>query len=484
MSTLTSTDRLASATAALEQAGQKHVLQFWNELTEAERGKLLGQIESIDWREVESLVRTHVLAKPEVHLPSDLQPAPYLPYHPTGALVERYQQARSRGEQLIREGKVAAFVVAGGQGTRLGYDGPKGAYPATPIRKLPLFGVFAEYIRKVQAKYQTTVPWYIMTSPVNDAATRQFLAEHRYFGLDPAQVMIFPQAMMPALDMRTGKVLLESPSDLALSPNGHGGSLKALHTSGALADMKRRGVEHISYVQIDNPSVKVIDPLFIGLHDLEASQMSSKMLPKAHALEKVGLFCLADGRVSVIEYSDMPEAMQRETTPDGRLRFLAGSIAIHAIRRDFVEQLSAGGSFSLPFHRAEKKVPCMDLQTRQVVKPEKPNAVKLETFVFDALPLCSRSIVYETDRVEEFAPIKNASAPGVGDSPATSVQLQVERAARWLKAVGVEVPRNAQGEVDAVIEITPLAAIEAADLRSAAQTPRKVERGSQVLIER
>jgi UDP-N-acetylglucosamine/UDP-N-acetylgalactosamine diphosphorylase len=198
--------------------------------------------------------------------------------------------------------------------------------------------------------------------------------------------------------------------------------------------MKRRGIEHLSYFQVDNPLVHCIDPLFLGLHDLTGSEMSSKTIPKANALEKVGNFVFADGVVQVIEYSDLPESLALQTNPDGTLRFNAGSIAIHALRVSFIERLNQGGRLKLPWHRAEKKVPCVD-DAGNHVKPDKPNAVKLEQFVFDAIPLAKNAIVYTTDRAEEFSPVKNAE--GV-DSPETSKRDQIRRAARWLRDAGVE----------------------------------------------
>ena len=225
--------------------------------------------------------------------------------------------------------------------------------------------------------------------------------------------------------------------------------------------MKKRGVEHLSYFQVDNPLVHCIDPLFLGLHDLTGSEMSSKTIPKAGPLEKVGNFVMGDGTLQVIEYSDLPDSLANQTNPDGSLKFNAGSIAIHALRRSFVERLNQGGRLSLPWHRAEKKVPYVDEQGKPV-KPEKPNAVKLEQFVFDAIPLAKNAIVYETVRAEEFSPVKNAQ--GV-DSPTTCRRDQIRRAARWLTNAGVAVPTK-NGEPDATLEISPLFATSAEQLAS------------------
>jgi UDP-N-acetylglucosamine/UDP-N-acetylgalactosamine diphosphorylase len=265
---------------------------------------------------------------------------------------------------------------------------------------------------------------------------------------------------------------------LALSPDGHGGSLRALDKSGALADMRKRGVEHLSYFQVDNPLVHCIDPLFLGLHDITGSEMSSKTIPKANALEKVGNFVIGDGKLQVIEYSDLPEELALQTNPDGSLRFNAGSIAIHALRVDFIERLNHGGRLKLPWHRAAKKVPYID-ETGKAIKPDKPNAVKLEQFVFDAIPLAKDAIVYTTDRAEEFSPVKNAE--GV-DSPVTSRRDQIRRAARWLREAGVEVPTKAS-EPDAVIEISPLFATSAKQLRSRTLPMRQIRSGETVYLE-
>ena len=477
-------DRLERARHTLSFANQQHVLRYYDQLPEAGRRRLLDEIESVDWVEVARLIESHVRCERQTALPAKVDPVPWYPHKAPPSLVPTYDRARSLGEDLIRQGKVAAFTVAGGQGTRLSWDGPKGTFGATPLRKLPLLACLGESILAVERKHQVTIPWYIMTSTANDQATRRFLQDQDYFGLRPPQVMLFTQGMMPAIEPGSGQVLLEAPDRLALSPNGHGGSLRALGQSKALHDMMARGVEQISYTQVDNPLVRVVDPLFIGLHALNECQMSSKALRKTRPEEKVGVFCLIEGKVTVIEYSDLPVELARQRAADGTLRFGAGSIAIHLIRADFVASLNASASGGLPFHRALKKVGCIDPKTGRTIEPAKPNAVKLEMFVFDALPLCDRSIVYEVDRVDEFAPIKNAEAADLSDSvdsPSTSRSIQIERAARWLEAHGVKVPRDAGGRVQATIEIRPTTALEAADL-AAGTLPETVEPGAELLI--
>ncbi len=445
---------LESIRNTLERCGQSHLLRFYDELDEQQQSGLLEQIAGIDFGHLQQLIEQYVLNKPEVPLPENIAPAPILPARPSDEkLIAEYDQARRDGEQLIAQGKVGAFVVAGGQGTRLGHEGPKGTLEVSPVTRKPLFQIFAEQILSASRRTGATIPWYVMTSPDNDVPTRAFFRQHKYFSLNEDDVFFLVQGTMPAFDLK-GKILLSSKHRLALSPDGHGGSLMGLRMSGALDDMARRSVELISYFQVDNPMVRCIDPLFLGLHHLHAAEMSAKALFKRNPMERVGNFCLADGKLTVIEYSDFPDQLARATTEDGHLRFSAGSIAIHILSRCFVERLTADGKCKLPFHRAEKKVPCVDSDGNRIT-PDAPNAVKLEMFIFDALPLAEQTVVLETLRDEEFSPIKNSSGE---DSLATSLHDQVRRSAAWLESAGLTIPRDADGQVAAGIEISPLLA--------------------------
>jgi UDP-N-acetylglucosamine/UDP-N-acetylgalactosamine diphosphorylase len=478
---------LASVRHRLEAVGQPHLLAFYDSLSERERASLLSQIAELEIEALPSLINEYVLKKSVFVLPSDIQPAQYYPHDPVkGPRTWDRPYFRSRGEELLRAGRVAAFVVAGGQGSRLGYEGPKGCYPAGAVTGRPLFEMFADQLAAAGRKYGRPVPWYIMTSPLNHDATLAFFRGNSYFGLRPEDVMFFPQGVMPSLDIKTGKVLMTSKSEVATNPDGHGGAIKAICVSGALSDMKRRGIEHLSYFQVDNPTVKVVDPVFIGLHAAapdSSAQMSSKMTAKAYPEEKVGVFCKVAGKTEVVEYSDLPMDLQQQRLVDGSLRFIAGSIAIHIISVAFIEKLGTDPSFSLPYHRAEKKIPSIDPATGNPVAPSANNGVKLERFVFDALAMCDAkdgrgSIVYETDRVEEFAPIKNAS--GV-DSPQTSRELQTERAARWLERAGVRVPRGSDGKPSCILEIKATTALEPEDL-AGKSLPQGIESGASVVL--
>lgn len=465
---------------------QDHLVRFAGELSEGQRAALMSQISSLDLEALPALVKDYVLNKPVFALPPGLEPAPYYPFDSkrAGAGTARpYDRAAmwKAGEELIRAGKVAAFVVAGGQGSRLGYDGPKGCFTAGAVTGKSLFQTFAENLLGVKDRYGVDVPWYVMTSPLNHEATTSFFEANKYFGLRRDRVKFFPQGVLPSLDIKTGKVLLASKHEVATNPDGHGGSLKALVVSGAIKEMKSLGVSHISYFQVDNPNVRVLDPVFLGLHAANkesSSEMSSKMVTKANAEEKVGVFCKARGKVEVIEYSDLPMELQRETLADGSLRFLAGSIAIHAIGVEFVERLVNDPKFQLPYHRAEKKIACVDPVTGAAITPTSNNGVKLERFVFDALAFAKDSIVYETDRVEEFAPIKNATG---ADSPESSKDLQTLRAARWLERAGVAIPKKPDGSPDCVIELSPRTACFEEHVK-AMKLPKAIERGARVAL--
>ncbi len=477
---------LAALRERLAKVGQEHLLAFHDRLAPEAQVALRAQIAAIDLESVPGWVAAYVKGKPATGPTGgggEIKPAPFYPYSgmPDAA---KYREA---GEAIIRKGGVAAFVVAGGQGSRLGFEGPKGCYPATAITKKPLFQVFAEQILAANRKYGTTIPWSIMTSPLNHAATVGFFERRRFFGLGKENVMFFEQGVMPSFDMATGKILLAAPGEVATNPDGHGGAVAALQKSGALADMKRRGVVHLSYFQVDNPHVKVIDPLFVGLHATapdSSGEMSSKMVRKASWDEKVGVFCTIDKKdgsgpkLDVIEYSDLPPALAKATNPDGSLTINAGSIAIHLMSVAFLERIATDPKVSLPYHRAEKKVPFVDPATGAAVSPTANNGVKLERFIFDALAVASRSIVLETDRVEEFAPIKNATGT---DSAESSKALQTQRAARWLVKCGTHVPLTAQGLPDCTIELSPLTAV-CEDDAVCVRMPKTIAPGESVVL--
>ncbi len=435
-----------------QRAGQGHVFAFYEQLAVGEREQLLAEAAEIDLAEIERLTKTLLGSHAAAVNLEGLAPAPYEPLPEHGGDAAAWQRAKTAGEAALRAGRVAAFTVAGGQGTRLGYNGPKGTFPVTPLKQKTLFQVFAEKIIAAGRRYGRPLHWFIMTSHQNHAATEAFFEEQAFFGLERERVHFFRQGRMPAVTPE-GKIMLESRGSIALSPDGHGGSLRALARSGALDLMKREGIDTLSYFQVDNPLVRCIDPAFIGWHLRRGSEMSSKMVPKAYPEEKLGHFCAQSGRLVVIEYSDLPMAMQRETDASGRLRYLAGSIAIHVLDREFIRRMAEGGEgAALPFHRADKKIPTIDA-VGNPVKPEKTNGVKFEMFVFDALPFAKNPVVIETRRADDFSPVKNAE--GV-DSPKTCREDQLRQFARWLQANGAKVEVDATNLPRASIEVSPM----------------------------
>lgn len=449
----------------LEQRGQADIFRFWEELDESERSSLLEQASEIDLDELDTLVET-LLKSDGAHSKinyDELLPYPYTPLPSDEATQAEWNEAKTLGEEALRAGKVAAFTVAGGQGTRLGYYGPKGTFPITPIRKKPLFQVFAEKLLFARRRYGCSLPWYVMTSHINHEATVSFFQENAYFGLGEDSVTFFKQGRMPAVDT-DGKIILESPSKIAMSPDGHGGALRALDRSGSLDEIASRGIEYLSFFQVDNPLVQVIDPTFIGFHVKSGSTMSSKMLSKAYEKEKVGHFCVQDNHMVVVEYSDMPDELTALRDADGQFTFRAGSIAIHIISVSFVRELTAkGSSLQLPFHKAYKKIPYAD-ELGNTIKPNEPNGVKFEMFIFDALPFATKPVVIETTRLGDFSPVKNAE--GI-DSPESCSKDQQKLFAQWLNAAGVDEPTDDEGVPLRRIEVSPLFANDEASFTAA-----------------
>jgi UDP-N-acetylglucosamine/UDP-N-acetylgalactosamine diphosphorylase len=475
---MTAGNEFESIKRKLAQHHQEHLLTFWTQLSPDQQQGLLEQLRELDFDRVGEWVEQLVKKTPPVPVgPEDFAPAPsYSPEPHDDAQRHKYKSAIELGEKLIADGKVAALTVAGGQGTRLGFDGPKGSFPISPIHGKTLFQLFAETLAAVSRRYRTTCPWYIMTSPLNHTQTVEVFRTRNHYGLDPQNVFIFQQGTLPNFDFE-GRILLADQSHLAQSPDGHGGCIRALARSGALADMKRRGVEYLSYWQVDNPLVKLFDPLFVGLHALDGAQMSSKAVIKNAPKEKVGNFCLVGGKVTVIEYSDLPDELAERRRPDGALVFQLGSIAIHIISTGFVEMLNTRGH-SLPLHRAVKKIPHIDMQGNPV-EPEKPNGIKLESFIFDALPLADASVILQIEREEQFAPTKNATGE---DSVETTRRMMVERAARWLESARVAVPRRPDGSADCTIEMAPSFALDKEDVRAKRDQVSPIRPGDKVYL--
>lgn len=448
--------------AKVYRAGQEHIFRFWEELPPDDRRAILDQIERLDFQLLARLAQR----LDESHPRRELKP----PAHVVRLAEERdvHDQWRAAGEEAIAAGKVGAILVAGGQGTRLGLPGAKGKFPIGPVTGKSLFQLFAEKIVALARRHRSTIPWYIMTSEGNHDEIVDFFHEHQYFGLGRSDVFFFRQRELPALDLH-GKLLLAGKGRIATSPNGHGGVVAALKESGALEDMGRRGVELLHYWQVDNPLAKVCDPVFLGGLLATGAEAGAKVASKRDPGERVGVWGLIDGRLGVIEYTELSKADAEARGPDGRLLYDAGNLAIHAFTRGTLERLAEDGTL-LPYHKAHKKVPHVD-EAGVPVDPAEPNAIKFEMFVFDAIAEAKNVLLLEVDRDEEFAPVKNATGE---DSPETSKRALTRLFARWLEAAGARVARDAGGEVPFPIEISPLTALGPEDLKE------KIDPGTEV----
>ena len=446
----------ASRRAALEARGQGHLFTGWEGRTPAQQRRLLETLAELDLSRLEPLQAVLRRANAAAPAGSDatslsIEPAPVQAPTPTAAA--RWD---ARGRELLARGTCALLTVAGGQGTRLGFDAPKGVFPVTPIRRASLFQVFAEKLLAACSTYGVAIPWFIMTSPLNHAATAEFLSTHRYFGLPPDDVRLFQQGANPVLS-KNGELLLAADGGVLMSPDGAGGVLTALQRAGLFDEAHRRRISRLFYFQVDNPLVTVPDATFLGAHLEARSEFSTKVVAKRHAGERVGVAALVGGRPGIVEYSDIDPALAAACTPDGKLRFGYGSIAIHLIDVGFAEAQAA----ALPIHLAHKRerVLLPAAAAEQAVEHE---VVKFEQFVFDTIPLAERSMFYAVERADEFAPLKNRTGD---DSIETCTAGQIAKARRWLALCGVEVAECAPDGTPLAVEITPTYAPDLATLQ-------------------
>ena len=439
----------AEAKKTLEKYGQGHVLAFWSKLGATERKALLEQIATIDFKELERCKATLPAFAPPA---ADVKKAKAVAPKVHELKGKARDKAVAAGEAELRAGHVGVLLVAGGQGSRLGYDGPKGAYSIGPITGASLFYFHARKVLAMNVRYETRIPFYIMTSEANYAATVEHFEENDYFGLDPEDVIFFKQGMWPGMSA-DGKIILDAPGHIFMSPDGHGGMIAALKKTGCFADMRKRGVTTLFYFQVDNPLVEIADPAFIGLHATSKSEYSLKLTAKRDPYEGLGMPVKRGGHFELIEYTEMTEEMNTRRTPSGELYFKFGSPAIHVFDRAFLE---AEAAKPMTLHLAHKKIPCVQADGK-VVKPAEPNGYKFEKFIFDALPDAKSVACMAFDRTEEFSPVKNAEGK---DSPAT---CKADLQAKWrriLSAAGVSIP------AEMPIELDPLYALDSSDIVS------------------
>ena len=435
----------AEAEKTLNSCGQGHVLSFWKKLSKKSQESLLAQIATIEPKSVKYC--QGALSKGAEVPDSSKGKAPKVAVLKGKKLAE----AVAVGEKELKAGRVAALLVAGGQGSRLGYDGPKGCYSIGPITGAPLFYFHARKILARGNRYGAPIPFYVMTSEANNAATVKCFEDNNYFGLDKKDVFFFTQGMWPGMT-KEGKIILDAPDHVFMSPDGHGGLLAALKKSGALADMKKRGIKSVFFFQVDNPLVEIADPAFIGYHVSEKSEYSLKLCAKRDPFEKVGVPMQFGSQFRMVEYTEMTEEQCKRTGKDGKLYFLYGSPAIHVFDRAFLEREA---SKNMPLHLAFKKIPTVDAKGA-VVKPTEPNGYKFEKFIFDILPNAKRAAFLAFEQKDEFSPVKNAEG---NDSPATCKADLTAKWTKWLAEVGVAVKAGVPVEID------PAYALDASDLK-------------------
>ena len=416
--------------------GQDHVLRFWDRLGDADRERLLAQTRRLaaglpafskaQRRAIDQFGQTRARA---------LEPAPAVRLPETPADERQFSAARTLGQQMLEAGRVAVLVVAGGQGMCFGYPGPKGAYPVGPVSQRSLFELQAQKIRGLTRRTGHSLPWYVMTSHATRSETLALFESQKYFGLERRDVFFLMQDAVPVSDFE-GRFLLDRPHHIAESPNGHGGVLPALLRSGTLDDMRARGVERIFYYQVDNPLVRIADPIFLGFHQTASAEMSCKVVRKRDPYEKVGVLARVDGRLGIVEYTELGDREATLRDERGLLLHWAGNIAIHVFDTDFVRRVATDADRLLPYHASAKKIPCLD-EAGHVVEPAKPNGYKLERFVFDALPEARSVCALEADAADEFSPVKNAEGK---DSVKTARHALSQLYRRWLGGAKIALP--------------------------------------------
>lgn len=330
-------------------------------------------------------------------------------FAPLGAM-EREEIARRRGEleqaglEALRAGKVGAILLAGGQGTRLGFDKAKGMYNIGETRTLYIFEQLIENLKKVTAQAGVWVPLYIMTSEKNDSDTRAFFRDHDFFGYDPAYVQFFVQEMAPAVDFE-GNLLLEAPDSLAMSPNGNGGWFQSMLAAGLEQDLRAKGIEWLNVFAVDNVLQQIADPVFVGATLLSGCVCGAKVVRKCDPYERVGALCLEDGHPSIVEYYELTPEMAEARDEKGTLLYGFGVILNYLFRVDRLMDITGR---KLPVHVVEKKVPYLD-EGGNLVKPAEPNAYKFETLILDMVYMMDNCLSFEVEREREFAPVKNAA---------------------------------------------------------------------------
>lgn len=397
------------AKKVLQKYGQEHILNSYERLNEEKKEKLLNQIASIDF---EQMLNLYENTKKEIEFKdSKIEPIPAV--NAETLSIEEKEKYRKIGEEIIKSGKLAAVTMAGGQGTRLGHNGPKGTYDLGLPSHKSLFEILCDGLKETMQKYGVAVPWYIMTSRENNDETVAFFKKNNYFGYPKEAIgMFFKQGELPMID-ENGKLIIDEQGLIKEAADGHGGVFESLYKSGALEHMKKRGIEWIFVGGVDNVLVRMTDPMFVGFAACNNYIVASKTIIKAYPEEKVGVFCKKDGKPYVIEYTEISDEMAHEKNPNGDLTYGEAHMLLNLFNIKILDQIA---NSKLPYHSAHKKCNFMN-ENGEVVVAEKPNAYKFEAFIFDAFSLMPEIGLYRGKREEDFSPVKNAE--GV-DSPETA----------------------------------------------------------------
>lgn len=371
-----------------------YVDKMMKKLPEEKKKTLQQKIDTIDWSILDALERRETVTERGVFAPLNAVEV--------DEINEKADEFHKIGLEAIRAGKIGAVLLAGGQGTRLGFDQPKGTVNIGLTRDIYIFECLMKNLMKVTNEAGIPVPLYIMTSVGNNRDTIDFFEEHEYFGYDRSYVKFFKQEMVPTVD-HEGRVLMASETELALAPNGNGGWFSSMVADGMLEDVHKRGIEWINVFAVDNVLQQIADPKFIGATLASGCQSGAKVVRKAAPDEKVGVLCTEDGKPSIVEYYEMTEEMATARKANGDLKYGFGVILNYLFREDKLEEIA---DRHMPIHVVEKKIPYMDARGNKV-KPDKPNGYKFETLVLDMVHMMNDCIPYEVIREREFAPIKN-----------------------------------------------------------------------------
>ena len=396
----------------LESYNQNHIINLLKNLDEVKKQELLDQIEKIDFHQVMELYDN---TKKEIEIKeSKIEPISYL--DKAKLSQEQKEKFDKLGEDILRSGKYAVVTMAGGQGTRLGHTGPKGTFKLDVYGKGKyLFEILKENLEEANKKYDTTIPWYIMTSKENNSATVEFLEKNNYFGYPKEAVTIFTQSELPLVDF-DGKLLISKDMKIKEASDGNGGTYSSLRASGCLSDMKDKGIKWIFIGGVDNALLKMADVTLLGMAIDKNVQIASKSVVKANPHEKVGVFCKMNNHPKVIEYAELPESMAEEVDDDGELKYGESHIMCNLYTIEAIEKASKE---PLMYHSAVKKNSYIDENGKEII-PEEPNSYKFESFIFDAFEFFDDIAILRGKREDDFAPVKNKD--GV-DSPKTAKEL-------------------------------------------------------------